>query len=387
MDPELVVDLKLVLGKNAKCPVGYSKLRYYDDKFKSIVNKQDLNVEIEDEGGADTNDSSFTKVYLCIKKLKMSQAALKPINTLVINYNNDDCGTLEGLSRSIYNNWNSKNHWYLCFGHESKSKQNPIKYIAIVKPDDLKNKKKKDSYKNLECLEPSLNEKYYLCFEREEKTAHSFAIRNINYNFEEKTVSPLVNHPKILNTIIVDSISATVEVEVTKNKESNYNKALEVSGSLTLGFSIGDMDTLGWSFENSVTVSKSKKTEEGKQKEKQYTEKSSIECSAVEGKTIKCISSVFEYKSRIPYKYNLYAYDINGKQLIDTGDQEKNLEDKTLQKGVYEAVETSAVFLTTCCMDGCCAGDATETKPHCLTKDNTPLPKDYLCSEVDKCFK
>jgi len=358
LNAEVIDDLKVIEGKSTSCPYEYK-----------LVNYSKSNVNSEDERGDFNIKSSFDSYFICMKKVKLIEAKSQPINTIVINKFNKDCGLLTSASSPI--RVDGKDIIYLCYGNDPNNRQAPIDDIVLSYKEHLS----KLIAANYECSDVDFSERTF-CFKRNKNAPHRFEVRDFKYEFD-KGIKRQVGPPKKVNEIVVDSTSASIMVKVTKRSESTYKKSWDFGSVLGVKLS---GKAYGYEAEATVSGSHRRTSTEEKKDAKEITETSNIECIAVENKIIKCVSSVIEYKVSVPYSSIMYPYDYEGKIMTNY---------KKKITGTFEAVQSSAINMRTCCLSGCCTGDPLETanKPHCWNSEkNEALPKDTICDELDECF-
>jgi hypothetical protein len=385
LNPEVIVDLKVIKKASATCPSGYVKVQ---------------NSGGEDADFNDAHDVLHSKTYICILKVKLSEAKYQPINTLMINKNTRDCGTLQGAASPVYERGvqtelipgasiyriikgNELTEFFICYGNDPTSGNAPITDIVYLKKgkniNDIastwNNKYGTILNKKYECAETPINGNK-LCFYRDTNVPTSFKIQDFKYDYAKSTKRQ-VGPPKKVNELTVSSISATTTIKLIKKKEFSHKKVWDLGAMFTFGVNLkAPLVDL-----NAKTTLSYRRTRVDEKKDAyENAESTTIECASVENKKIKCFSYIIEYKLSIPYKSKIVPYDYKG-QIMNGFNTEI--------EGEYESVESSRIMTSSCCEgDNCCTGTDTQTdKPHCWnTNTNKPFPKDTLCNELEKCF-
>ncbi len=356
LNPEILTDLKVIEGDSTTCPDSY-KFVTYSHKDQKV----DFNSAIY--------FSNSYYIYVCMKKTRLYDAQSLPINTIIVNRYNKDCGILTTAMSHIWNSPGGSDKIYLCYGHDASTKLAPINNIVLVDEDHITT-----ISKEYECSDVKI-EKLTLCYTRDKNAPSRFEVRDFTYEFD-KAKKRQVGPPKKVNEITVNSTSASIMVKVTKRSESTYKKSWDFG--VAVGVKLSG-SVLGFEAESTVSGSYRRTSTEETKDAKEVTETSNIECIAVEKKTIKCVSSVIEYKISVPYKSKMYPYDYEGKIMSNF------IKDIT---GTYESVQSSSINMRTCCQgDGCCTGNLEKEKnlDHCWDVDK-PHPKDTKCEELNDCF-
>lgn len=355
LDPNILVDLKVIEGPYTSCPNKYDFVKCYNKDIK-----------------CDFNNSKFANnIYVCAKYAQLSKALTQPINAIQVSRFNNDCGTLT-LARNHIQKDSDTN--YLCYGNDQLTNLAPISEMKLVQKDFIKKAKETDKF---ECSDILIIDSY-LCYKRNANAPKKIEVRDFKYSFDQMTKKQ-VGPPKKVNEIIVDSTSASMMVKVTKRNESTLKKSWDFGSAV--GITLAGK-AFGYEVSGAVTGSHRRTSTTENKDAKEVTETSNIECIGAENKIIKCVSSVIDYQISMPYSVIMYSYDYEGKIMTNF---QKEI------KGSYEAVQSSGISIRTCCIgEGCCTGsaDKTQNKPHCWNAEkDAPYPKDTLCDELEACFK
>lgn len=178
--------------------------------------------------------------------------------------------------------------------------------------------------------------------------------------------------PKKVKEIIVSSSTVSVTEKSTKKTETSLKIAFDFGLAISLGFT-GTFGVVETSATGTASYRQARTSEVKESTE--ITESNTVECVAPEGKKIKCLTSMIDYKVTMPYTAQLVSYDYLGKEM------------PALKKqigGTFESVNSGNVNIRSCCLEGCCLGEPDEAtkRPYC---DGTK--KDLMCSDLDKCFE
>ena len=347
----VITDLDIVFGKRKTifCPDGYD-----------IVNAG-CNIE-----GCDLNHGSGGYfIYLCQKKQEINKISLsqKPINTFKIVFDKSNKNDLKLIDVDL-NKGCGGEYIYLTYGHEYEEPLSPIIdfFIYIVNVNVPP--------KNYECDYNNLNEGaggsfIYLCFKRDDNLPKEIIVNNLELNYaESKKVS--LGLPVKLDEIIVDSTSVIKTIEQTITEEKYIQKSLNLFSSLKISFSFLFIKEIGFSLNENFYLNEEWKESISK------TISTQIECHAESRKKMKCIPFYSSFEVDIPYIASLTYINYKGEIL-----------GKTDFNGIYKKVICSNISYKTCCLEGCCTGNAKldAKKPQCSNNK-----KDILCNEIQNCF-
>ena len=347
IDFELITDIKVTVGKTTSCPNGYIAAMCFD--IPEVCDFQNSKL--------DSND-----IHICLKKQKLSKVDNLPINAIKINRINNDCGILEPAKVSL-----NQNDVFLCFGNDSIAPLAPIiDVVGVRHSKDLETARSKGFI----CDEIEILNDMYLCYMRNINAPKRVEIKDFVYD-TVKMKKHQVGTPNKVNEIVVSSSSVSVTVKATKRTESSLKKSFDFGVAVGVGIT----GSLGI-YEVAATLTgsyKRVKTNEVKESS-ETTESSTLECSAPEGKKVKCVSSMLEYKVTIPYTAKLVSYDYEGKEMINFNRE---------ITGTFEGVNSGNINIRSCCLEGCCTGEVDETNKRSYCDG---INKDVLCSELDSCF-
>lgn len=331
LDTDILIDLNILNSENRfqSCPSGYIPASGCNG------NNCDLNYHV---GG------NF--IYLCQKKKKFKELSLddKPISKILINYNNNNCGSLNVIDSDL-NKLAGGEYVYLCYGNDNKD-PSPITdiFIHIKGYNDIP--------EGYDCDQHDLNrgceqhQEIYACYKKEAKLPQYIEYSDINYGFESKSITEIEAPNEVIyinNDNYAGFESQTITRSVSKNiQESysfNFNKSLSFITRINTEFTPTKIPiTTSLEFYAEFDLNESlEKTHIKEQKEEIIYKCTSA---AREHKMCKIFNS--NYKVSLPYKLNIIYHYYDGSKEIEE-----------YQSELIGLVGTSIQFYT-CCVKGEC---------------------------------
>ncbi len=348
LDAELITDLVITEGNTTSCPNGYTAAKCYgSDKVCDFQNST-----------MDNND-----IHVCMKKVILSKVDNLPINAIRVSKYNKDCGSLQMAKISL-----NQSDLFLCYGHDHLAPLAPI--VDIVSTRIVKEMKTLAKSKEYTCESVAVTTGRYLCYKRNQNAPRRVEMKDFAYD-TSKMKKQLLGNPKKVNEIIVSASTVSMTVKATKRTDTSLKKSFDFGIAVSLGitgsFGVVETAATGTASYRQTRTSEVKEAVEN-------TETSTIECMAPEGKKVKCISSMLEYKVTMPYKAKVVSYDYDGKEMVNFTKE---------ITGTFEGLNSGDISIRSCCVEGCCTGEAGENTQRAYCDG---VKKDVLCADLDRCF-
>lgn len=328
-DPEVVYSMTLASHnkKEASCPYPY---------VLAESNCEDYSCDLNDGKGGNY-------VYLCIAKKKISKLSLEEnmVNKIVINLNNDECGSLNSIQSTLKKSRITSNEITLCYGYEEKIR--PFKDIKVFL------KKNSEDIVPINCKIEIVKHKY-LCTDYEGKAPLKIEYSDLNLLTKEDNFK-ILGKPEAVAEIENDNGAGKTDnsvkrtISVLKVKTASWNIENKLGFKVDTKFSsqvpvIGAFKvSAAASFEFNTSMNKGEITTE------QEIEQIDYSCNAPPGKFYKCIATNNKIQADIPYTINRTVYYYDGKK-----------ETKQINS-VFNGVMTSSLRFERCCYRYCTNND------------------------------
>lgn len=349
MDLSVIVDIKMVIGRNTFCNNDYEFVKAFNPKDN--VRGTDLKYKFE------TNFStSHIEYFMCVKKQKLTKIVdYTVINVLKLSKRNDDCGMYLNSEKQSVNEYSEIK---ICHGFDKSRDLYPISDIVFARETDIK----LALTRNYQCDEMKI-QKFRMCWKSAKNAVRKISLRNFafDYNLSKKMQ---MGPPKIVGEFTSASGNKVItQAKFSNERKSSINKIVELGSAIQ--FSAGSAyDENPLNPLNQRGIDKFDSIE--------YT------CDGPEPREFRCYASVFTYRIFVPYTADLVYTDYAGKEMV--------MKTPKKIKGVSDDIMTSGVRINKCCVKNCCTGRETATGPRKWCVTSKGARKDVICTKFQRCF-